>query len=141
MSSFSLEVKGLYVDNLDFVVEDFCLEAGAFNEVDDPGQHLVGMPLVITDAADANGGQLPVIVIIHLGYGDIKFIPHPAGDRLQDLPFALEGHIFRQSEADPGNTNIHDGKKRLFTFLIYHPPAGVSNINISVVSHRQVKAG
>jgi hypothetical protein len=38
------------------------------------------MPFVVADAANADSSQLPVIVISHLGNGDIEFIPHPAGD-------------------------------------------------------------
>jgi hypothetical protein len=97
----------LYVYDFDFIVENFRLEAGTFDKGDNPGEHLVGMTLIITDAADTQGSALPGIVIVNLGDGNLELMTNPTRDGFKDLPLALEGHVFRQAQADPGNTYIH----------------------------------
>ena len=71
------------------------------------------MTLVVADAADTNGRQPPGIVIINLGNSDIELIAYPTRDRLQHLPLALEGHIFRQTLANLGYTDVHITMKTL----------------------------
>jgi len=97
----------LNVYNFDFVVEYLHLKATVHDEVDHPGKDPIGMSLVIADAADTYGRQLPGIVIANLGDGNIELVANPARDRLKNLPFTFKGHIFRQAEADLGYTDIH----------------------------------
>jgi len=100
-------IPHLNVYNFDFVVEYFRFEPGALDEVDHPGKDPIGMSLVIADAADTYGRQLPGIVIGNLGDGNVELVANPARDRLKNLPFTFKGHIFRQAEADLGYTDIH----------------------------------
>ena len=65
------------------------------------------MTLVIADAADADSGFLPAIVIVDFSHGDIEAGLNAPDDRLQDLAFSLEVHIFRDTQADPGDADIH----------------------------------
>ena len=65
------------------------------------------MALVITDAADADNSKLPAIVIVDFSDGDIKAGLNTTDDRLQDLALSLEVHIFRDTQADPGDADIH----------------------------------
>ena len=91
------------------------------------------MPSAIADAANPDSGPLPDIVVINLSHGNIELVANPTGNRLQHLPFTLERHIFRQSEADLTYANIHMIIEnpvlwpRQFLPLIYHPLTGVSN--------------
>jgi hypothetical protein len=84
------------VDNFDFIVEHFHIKVAALNEADRSGKDLIGMPLVIADTANPDGSN-----------GYIELMAHPACDRLKNLPFTLERHIFRQAETDLTDTNIH----------------------------------
>jgi hypothetical protein len=95
------------VDNFDFIIEYFYIKVAALNETNRSGKDPIGMPLVIADTANPDGSQLPGIIIVNLGNGHIELIAHPARDRLKNLPFTLERHIFRQAETDLTDTNIH----------------------------------
>jgi hypothetical protein len=106
--SFTLEAtRGLNIDDFDIIIEDFGIEMAVNDEIDDLREHLVGVPFIVTDSADADGRQLPGIVIVHLGDGDIEPAADPTNDGLDHLPFPLEGHVFRDAQADPSDADIH----------------------------------
>jgi hypothetical protein len=129
----------LNADNLDFIIKNLDVEAAAGDEIDDAGEHLIGMPSVITDAANPDNSPLPDIIIFHLSHGYVELIVYAADNRLQDLSFTLERHIFRKSKVDLAYTDIHckieNSRPLLEEFilpLIYHPLHGVSNRNPGV---------
>jgi len=61
----------------------------------------------VADTADSQGNHLPQVMAINLGYGDVKAVTHPAGNRLQYMPFTLKGAVFRQAETNLTYTDIH----------------------------------
>lgn len=69
------------------------------------------MPPVVGDAADADGGQPPAIIIIDLGDGHLELVAQAGQHGFQHLPLSLEGHVFREAQADPGDTHFHLNKK------------------------------
>jgi hypothetical protein len=97
----------LDTDYFDSVIEYLDIEATADDEVDHPGKHLIGVPVIIADTADADGSHLPDIIVIDLGHGDIELITYPTGNGLQDLPFTLERHVLRYTETNFANAYIH----------------------------------
>ena len=66
------------------------------------------MPFVSTNQTNGQRYSLPQLVVVNLGYGNIKFVADSSGNGLDYLPLALERHIFRQPELNLTNTNIHD---------------------------------
>jgi len=94
-------------DELNLVVEHLRLETALGNKVHHPGEDLVRVLFTVADTADSQGNHLPQVVAINLGYGDIKAVAHPAGNRLHYLPLTLEGAVFRQTEANPADTDVH----------------------------------
>jgi hypothetical protein len=103
----------LDIDDFNVVIEDFGVEVSVDDEIDDLGKNLVGMALIVTDGADADRGKLPGIIIIDLGNSDFEPAADTAGNGFQDLALAFKRHIFRQAEANPGDTYIHDIKTGL----------------------------
>ena len=59
------------------------------------------------DAGYPQGDQLPKVMIIDLGYGNIIPVFHPFDDRLCDLPLPLKGLVLRQAKPSPAGTDIH----------------------------------
>ena len=94
------------------------------------------MAPVVRDTAEADGRQLPGVVVVDLGHGHLELVADPAGNGLQDPPLAFEGHVLRQAEADPGDADIHEincGDMRPV-------PGGVLIFNLSSL-HPSVKRG
>src|SRR5215210_3784642 len=61
-------------DELDLDVADFGVQAGRLYEVDDLAQDFVRMPRVVAEAGDAQRGDVPVVLRIDLGDGDVEAI-------------------------------------------------------------------
>ena len=97
----------LYFDNLKFIIKYFYFKSAGFDEIYHPGKDLVGMTLVIADIANADGSHLPGIIIINLSHGNIELITNTAGNRLEDLPFALEGHVLGDAERNLTYAYVH----------------------------------
>lgn len=67
------------------------------------------MPLVITNTTDADGSQLPQIVVVDFSNGNIKLVSDPGGNWLQYLPLILNRRkVFRQAKANPTHANVHN---------------------------------
>jgi len=92
---------------LDFVIENFDLKPAVNHEINDLGQHFVGVSILIADAADTDGRQLPAVVVAHFRHGDIELVSDTTDYRFQHLPFAFKGHIFRQAEVYLAHAHIH----------------------------------
>ena len=65
------------------------------------------MPFIIADTGDAQGGDLPEIVIVDFCNRDIEFISRPRGDSFNDPSFIFKGPVLRYTESDMTNTNVH----------------------------------
>jgi hypothetical protein len=98
----------LNADNLDFVIQYLYLEATVSNEVNYLGKDLIGISLIVTNATNPDGSQLPNIVVINLSHGNIEFVTNPAGNRLQYLPLTFQRQVFRQAKTNLTYTNIHN---------------------------------
>lgn len=70
-------------------------------------EDFIGMAFIVTDAGNAQGGHLPQIEVVNLGYRDIELVGDSAGDRFHDLPLALERTVLRQTKPEPTNTDVH----------------------------------
>jgi hypothetical protein len=64
----------------------------------------------VADAADANGGQLPEVVVVNFGDRDVKLVGDPCRYRFQNLSLAFQGLVFWNTEANLAYTNIHSTK-------------------------------
>jgi hypothetical protein len=65
------------------------------------------VPLVVADTANPDSGGLPAIIVVDFRNGDIKPVANATDDGLQNLALSLEVHVFRDTQADRANTNIH----------------------------------
>ena len=96
--------------DLDFVVQYFYLETAIGYEGNYLGQGFVGVLLTVANAADADGGQLPEVVVVNFGDRDVKLVGDPGCDRFQNLSLAFQGLVFRNTEANLADTNVHSTK-------------------------------
>jgi hypothetical protein len=92
---------------LDFVIENLDLKPTVNHKIDHFGQYFVGMSILVTDAADTDGGQLPAVMVVHFGHGDVELVSDATGYGLEHLPLTFEGHILRQAKVYPTHANIH----------------------------------
>ncbi len=65
------------------------------------------MPILIADAADADGSQLPAVLVVHFRHGDIELVSDTTGYGFQYLPFAFKRQVFRQAEVNLAHAHIH----------------------------------
>jgi len=71
------------------------------------GEGLVVVASVIAGAGQSQGGELPGIVIVDLGCGDIKLVMQPGDDGLNHPPLPLEGVVLGKAELYLAYTYIH----------------------------------
>jgi hypothetical protein len=81
----------------DLVIQHLDFESAFIDVVYYMGKDFVGVTGVVADTSHAEGGQLPGIVIVDLRNTDAELVLDAGDDRLNNLPFTLEGLIFRQA--------------------------------------------
>jgi hypothetical protein len=95
-------------DELGFAIEDFDIQAGSLDVIYNPGDHFVSMAVIVAEAADPDGGDLPFIAIFNFGNGDMEFIADAGNNGLHHHPFTFEGFILWDTQVDFTDTDIHD---------------------------------
>src|SRR5437588_2082320 len=79
----------------------------------DVAQHLltdlVGVAAVTADAGDPQGGQLPGVLVVDLGDGDVEGAPHPLDHRADHLALLLQGVALGDVQRDHEGTDDHRG--------------------------------
>ena len=70
-------------------------------------KYLIDVPDAIADAGDSQGCYLPRLIVLDLGDGHVKLVSQPRAERAHDAALALEATVFRQTECDFANANVH----------------------------------
>src|SRR6266508_2530929 len=83
-------------DELHLDLAHLGVEAFALDELEHFAQHLIGMPRIVADAHDAERGQLPRVLRVDLGHGDVESIADPLRDRFEHHALAFERAVFGQ---------------------------------------------
>ena len=80
------------------MVEYLYLKPALVDKTDHFTEHFIGLAAAVADIADTKGGNLPQIVVINLGDGNVEFVAHPGGNRFQYPSLTLEGEILRETK-------------------------------------------
>ena len=94
-------------DKLRFAIQHFHIQAGRLDVINNAGNHFVGVAVIVADAADPDGRDLPFVTVFHFRNGNVEFVPYAGDDRLHYHSFAFEGFIFGDAQVDFTNTDIH----------------------------------
>ncbi len=67
--------------NLNFIIDYLYLKPTANNKVHHLWQDFIGEPTIIANTANTDGSQLPQVVVINLGDGNIESTSDAGGNR------------------------------------------------------------
>jgi len=66
------------------------------------------MSSVVANTNNTQSCYLPQLLIINLGHRNLIPVLQPGNNRLDYLPFTLQGLILRKMKLYPANTNVHE---------------------------------
>src|SRR5690242_9986486 len=72
------------------LVDQLRVAVASPHEVGDVREHLLGVGAAGADAADADDGGVPDLVIVHLGGGDVEAVAHTLHDGLDHAPLIFQ---------------------------------------------------